>query len=211
MSASSETLLCFAVKQEAQPFIRLCTAGNVRTLVTGMGPANAQRAVESELARVQPRLVISAGFAGGLAPELPTGTVLVCSADAQLNRLCQAAGAKPGRFHCAPRVATTVREKCALREQTGADAVDMESGIIGTLCDKQGITYGAVRVILDSAGEDLPLDFNALMNSEQALAPTKLALALGRRPWKVPALLRLQRRLAAAALALARILVQVVG
>jgi nucleoside phosphorylase len=171
-----------------------------------MGGANAERALKRELAQARPRWVISSGFAGGLAPELRAESVIFSCEDASLARACKQAGALPARFHCAQRVATTAGEKRALREQTGADAVEMESGIIGRVCAGPGVVHATVRVILDTANEDLPLDFNALMNAEQALASGKLALALGRRPWKVGALLQLQRRSEAAALALATVL-----
>jgi uridine phosphorylase len=175
-----------------------------------MGSVNAQRAITAELARATPRRVLTAGFAGGLARGLATGTVLFSSQDDELAKSLQTAGALPARFHCAERVATTVREKRALREQTGADAVEMESAIICAVCGRQGIPNAVVRVILDSATEDLPLDFNVLMDTRQELAPGKLALALLRQPQKIPALLRLQRRSAAAARALTQVLTRVI-
>jgi len=175
-----------------------------------MGPVNAQRAITTELARATPRRVLTAGFAGGLAPALALGTVLFSSQDDELARSLQIPSALPARFHCAERVATTAREKHALREQTGADAVEMESAIICGICDRQGIPNAVVRVILDVATEELPLDFNVLMDTRQQLAPGKLALALLRQPQKIPALLRLQRCSAAAAGALARVLTRVI-
>src|SRR5262249_4046001 len=127
-----------------------------------------------------------------------------------LAHALQKSGAQSAAFHCAGHVATTAREKRVFREQTGADAVEMESGIVCRFCSQQGIPSAIVRVILDTALEDLPLDFNALMNSRQELAPGKLALALAKQPQKIVELLRLQRRSAAAARALARVLTRVV-
>jgi nucleoside phosphorylase len=210
VNALPDTLVCFAVKQEGKPFARTKTAQSVRILFTGMGAANAQRAIETELARGRPGRVLSGGFAGGLAPELAIGTVLFSSNDVGLTGVLQSAGALPARFHCAERVASTAREKRELREQTGADAVEMESGIISELCRQQGIPNAIIRVVLDTATEDLPLDFNALMSSRREIAPGKLALALLKQPQKIVALLRLQRRSAAAARALARVLTRVV-
>lgn len=210
MNAFPDTLVCFAVKQESEPFLRTNAAQRARLLLTGMGAANAQRAITAELARATPRRVLSAGFAGGLAPWLMTGTVLFSSQEDELARFLQSAGALPARFHCAERVATTAREKRALREQTGADAVEMESAIICSVCSRQAIPNATVRVILDIATEDLPLDFNALMNTRQELAPGKLVLALMRQPHRIPALLRLQRRSAEAAGALARVLTRTI-
>lgn len=210
MNDLPDTLVCFAVKEESKPFLRTNAAQRARLLLTGMGAANAQRAIRAELARATPRRVLSAGFAGGLAPGLAMGTVVFSSPDEELARSLQSAGALSARFHCTERVATTALEKRALREQTGADAVEMESAIICGVCGRQGIANATVRVILDIATEDLPLDFNTLMNTRQELAPGKLGLALLRQPQKIPALLRLQRRSAAAAEALAQVLTRAI-
>lgn len=211
VSASNEILICFAVKEEAGAFHRLSRGLAVRTLVTGMGGLNAARALKSELDQAPRRRVISAGFAGGLSPELAAGAVIFSSDSADLAQACKQSGALPARFHCAQRVATTAEEKRAVRQQTGADAVEMESGVIERICRERGLAHATVRVILDAAEEDLPLDFNALMNAKQELVPGKLAMALIKRPWKVLALLRLQKRSAAAALALGRVLVRVIA
>jgi adenosylhomocysteine nucleosidase len=120
------------------------------------------------------------------------------------------AGACPVRFHCSTRVAITVEEKRALRQATGADAVEMESSIIRAICRAHGIPSATIRVISDAADEDLPLDFNALLTSEQELNYPKLVLTLLSSPSKIPALLRLQRQTQLAARRLAEVLVRLI-
>jgi adenosylhomocysteine nucleosidase len=138
---------------------------------------------------------------------LPSGAV-VFSADREtgLEPMLLAVGARMGKFHCVPKVATTAREKRALWETTGADAVEMESQIICAVCREQKIPSAIVRVILDTAEEDLPLDFNRLMNASQQMDYGKLALALVKSPGKVASLLRLQKQSRAAAEKLAQVL-----
>lgn len=190
------TLVCFAVEPEARPFRRaLGNAERVRVRVTGMGPLNAERSVRAALAETTPDGVLTCGFAGGLDPALRTGD-LVFDADGwpELGRPLEALGAQPVRFHCAPRVAVTAAEKRDLRERTGREAVEMESGIICDVCRREGIAAATVRVILDEAEEDLPLDFNQLADAEQNLALGKLLAALGRSPGRIPGLIRFGTR-----------------
>jgi nucleoside phosphorylase len=202
-------LVCFAVKEEARTFQKLVgERDNLKVILVGMGKRNAERAIRAELAKERPRLVLTCGFAGGLNPELATGTV-VFAADPEtgLAPALLAAGAKPARIHCAERVSATVEEKRTLREATGTDAVEMESQAICDVCREQKTPCATVRVILDTANEDLPLDFNQLMTRQQKISYGKLAMALAKSPGKVSGLLRLQRQSQAAAEKLGQVLV----
>jgi len=197
-------LVCFAVKEEAR-FFR--PQEQVETLLTGIGRRNAEKAIRTALVQQKPRLVLSCGFAGGLSPDLASGSVVFSVDDATgLEAPLLAAGARPARFHCVDRVATTAEQKRALWQATGADAVEMESQIICECCREQTVSSGTVRVILDTAGEDLPLDFNEMMTAEQRMDYAKLAMALVKSPGKVSALLRLQKQSGEAAERLAEVL-----
>src|SRR6185295_5403052 len=102
-------------------------------------------------------------------------------------------GATPAKIFCAERIATTIAEKNTLRGDTGADAVEMESGVIHAVCRERGIPCATVRAISDTADEDLPLDFNQLAKSDLSLHYGKLAWAVAKSPGKTGALLRLQK------------------
>ena len=208
-----KVLVCFAVKEEAGAFRRWAKGrGNVKVLLVGMGKRNAERALRAALAEERPELVLSCGFAGGLRPDWGTGAV-VFAADARsgLEAALLAAGAKPVRFHYADRVATTAAEKRALRETTGADAAEMESQGVCAVCREQRIPCVIVRVILDTAREDMPLDFNRLMTAGQKMSYGKLALALAKSPGKIAGLLGLKRQAQAAAGKLAEVLAKITG
>ena len=226
---NTHTLVCFAVKEEAAVFRKTAAAARVDILLTGMGRANAAQSLRAALAASRPSLVITSGCAGGLNPQLVTGDVVFeinnrrdelhespterevwDSCNSSLREKLLAAGAREGKFHFADHVATTAAEKWALWQQTNADAVEMESQIIHDICREQGIPSATVRVILDQAGEDLALDFNALMTPDMRLDGGKLALTILKSPWKIGALLRLQKQSRAAAEKLSAVLTQII-
>jgi nucleoside phosphorylase len=214
------TLVCFALKEEAAPFRKLAAAKpGVAILVVGIGLGNAGKITREYLTgnghplsrpTTRPAAVFTCGFAGGLDPELKIGDVIFETADEALRTRLSAAGARPGIFYCASRIATTAAEKKKLRDLTGADAVEMESAAIQAICRELEIPCATVRVISDRAMEDLPLDFNALSKPDKNLDPKKLAWAIARSPWKIGALMALQRKTSRAAKQLARVLDQVV-
>ena len=207
-------LICFALKEEAAPFRKIAAGkSGISILITGVGRRNAERSAREFLAKNSPELVLTCGFAGGLNPDLKLGEVVFELTDSELRTPNSelraqlfATGAKPAKFFCADRIATTAAEKRKLRAETGADAVEMESAAIHAICRERGIPCATVRVISDTAGEDLPLDFSALFNADLSLNYGKLALAIAKSPEKIGALMKLQNQTKAAAEKLAEIL-----
>jgi adenosylhomocysteine nucleosidase len=223
-------LVCFALKEEAAPFQKMASgavaaAQAASILITGIGRKNAEKSVREFLAANSPELMLTCGFAGGLNPDLKLGDVVFELTDrrgefhepltekeigdsrsSSLREKLLAAGAKPAKFFCADRIATTVAEKKRLRVDTGADAVEMESGAIHAVCRERGIPGATVRVISDTAGEDLPLDFNVLAKPDQNLDYGKLAWAIAKAPGKIGALMQLQKKTRFAAEQLAAVL-----
>ena len=201
-------LVCFAVKEEANPFRKkIRGAIGIEVLVTGMGRRNTGLAIAKALARSRPDAVLTAGFAGGLRPGVKLGTVLFQTPpDTGLERVLIESGGQRGRIICGDRVASTAGEKRRLFAATNADAVEMESGVVMETCAREKIRAATVRVVLDTSEEDLPLDFNELMDAKQQLDYWKLARALLRSPRKGWSLIRLQKRSARAAEALAEVL-----
>ncbi len=225
-SALGLTLVCFALKEEAGPFRKLMAGrSDVSILITGIGRANSERTVREFMRTNTPSRVFTCGFAGGLDPKLKVGDVVfampLTPSDGErvsgrttgegLAAQLRAAGACPATFTCVDRIATTAFEKQMLRANTQADAVEMESEAIHAVCQERGIPCATVRVISDTAHEDLPLDFNQLSNPDQSLNFGKLALAIAKSPGKIPALLRLQKITSLAAQRLAATLSQIIG
>ena len=97
------------------------------------------------------------------------------------------------------RVAVTAAEKRALREQTGASAVEMEAGAVEAKAREWGVPFGCVKVVSDTASEDLPLDFNRCRDREGRFSRVRIAFAALARPWAISGLMRLDRHCRAAA------------
>jgi adenosylhomocysteine nucleosidase len=222
-------LICFALKEEAAPFRKIAAgmaaSAQADILITGIGCQNAQKTTREFLAAHSPGFALTCGFAGGLNPELKLGEVVFeltnrrdefhasqteleirDSWNSSLREMLLAAGAKPAKIFCADRIATTIAEKKKLRDETGADAVEMESAAIHAVCAERGIPCATVRVISDTANEDLPLDFNALVRPDQSLDFGKLAWAAAKSPGKISALMQLQKKTRFAAERLAAVL-----
>lgn len=206
------TLVCFALKVEAAPFQKRTAPSVASLLITGVGRRNAEKSIREFLAGRPPERVLTCGFAGGLKPDLKLGDVLfeLPLPNLQLATRLSAAGAIAAKFFCADRIATTAAEKKTLRAETGADAVEMESAAIHAVCAERGIPCATVRVISDTANEDLPLDFNALARPNQSLDFGKLFAAIARTPGSIPALLRLRKQTRFAAEQLANVLVKII-
>ena len=206
------TLICFALKEEAAPFRNVAAAQAASILLTGIGRQNAEKSLREFLAggaSVPPDLVLTCGFAGGLNPDLKLGEVVFETSDENLRAKLLGAGAKPLKFFCADRIATTVAEKKKFRAETGADAVEMESAAIHAVYRDRGIPCATIRVISDTANEDLPLDFNALSQPDKNLDFGKLFLAIAKSPGKIPALMQLQKKTQYAAGQLAEVLAKI--
>jgi uridine phosphorylase len=178
-----------------------------------MGRKNAEKSLREFLATNSPKLVLTCGFAGGLNPDLKAGEVLfeIGNRKSEIGNKLLAVGAKPAKFFCADRIATTAAEKKKLRDEMSADAVEMESEVIHAVCRECGIPCATVRVVSDAAGEDLPLDFNQLSKPDMSLDYGKLTLTIAKSPGKIGALLKLRKRIRFAAEQLAEVLVKVIA
>ncbi len=205
MNDQSDTrpLVLFAVREEAAHFDNV----DVETIICGMGKQNAAASIQKILADREPAFVITSGFAGGLNESLQNGDVIGnWDPGFPWAALLERKGVKRVLFHCADRVAVTRDEKSALRTSTGMDAVEMESGVIREICQSRNIPSATVRVVSDSAAEDLPLDFNQLMNADHTMNFLKLAGALIQSPLKIPKLIQFSGKVKFAAKQLGSVL-----
>lgn len=190
-------LVCFAVKEEAKFFK---PPADCKVLIHGMGRRNAYAALDKYLAQEKPTGIITCGFAGGLNPALEAASIVYdMDEGSPWEKALLASNGKLARFHCAARVAITANEKYKLWQTTNTDAVEMESDTIREMARRNGIPSATIRVISDSAHQNLPLDFNRLLTPDHRVDFAKLAARLIFSPRKVAELLRFQSQTIAAA------------
>jgi len=173
---------------------------SVAWCVGGAGASAATRATRLLIAGHRPRLIMSAGFAGALAPELVRGAVIEPvravrdTAGPPLALGIQPAPMPPPQPSSAAAVtgATIVSvgdvvassaAKQLLAAATGASLVDMETYAVAEVAHAARIPCAAVRVVSDTAGQELPREVTALARPQSGMRRLGAALgAIGRRP-----------------------------
>lgn len=156
--------------------------------VAGVGRAAAARATRLLVDGHRPRLLVSAGFAGGLDPALPRGAVVepaTVRGEAQPGDAVRLAAAaqESGTLVTVDRIVRTPAEKASLAAATGARLVDMESLAVAQVATAAGLPCRSVRVISDAAGDELPHDVSRLVAPQSALRRAGAVLGMiGRRP-----------------------------
>ncbi|HEX3382972.1 MAG TPA: phosphorylase [Paraburkholderia sp.] len=167
-----------------------------------------ERALNAALARGAAGIV-SFGTAGGLAPDLEPGALIVADAvhgpfgridtDRQWTERIAAAVTAEGLAGRLRRGATaavaapliTAADKRALYDSTGALAVDMESHIAGASAAAHGLPFAVCRAIVDPAWRTLPPAATAGLRDDGSTALGPILRELLRQPSQLGALLRL--------------------
>ena len=161
----------------------------------GPGPALACMALETALAgsgTAEVGAVVSTGYCGALDAGLAPGDILVLGeVNGLAARVPRTAGEfKKGALVSQDRVIVTTMEKLELR-RSGAIACDMEASAVAEAAAALDLPFYCVRVVTDTAGEDLPLDFNRYRDAQGRFDRRRIAVAALRRPFSViPALMR---------------------
>ena len=117
---------------------------------SGIGAEAARRACEAVIALYQPRLVVSAGFAGALTTDFRVGDVFVPRKilDASHGSMLET-GMGSGSLITFPGVAGTAQKK-KLAEAYGAQAVDMEAAAVARGALARGVRFVALKGISDA-------------------------------------------------------------
>jgi len=150
------------------------------------------------------RGVISFGIAGGLDPTLRSGDVVVATevlsgdtrwlAGLALNEELIASVALGSRrvvrggLAGVEQVVVAQSRKAALRSETGAAAVDMESHIAAAYAAEAGLPFAALRVISDPASRALPALARSAIKPNGEIDLRKVLRSVARNPMTLRAL-----------------------
>jgi hopanoid-associated phosphorylase len=149
------------------------------------------------------RSIISFGVAGGLAPHLRPGNWVVASAiiDAQHTRptdpdwsekiLTMIPGAEHKPITGVDYAVAAPDAKRRMHAETGAATVDMESHLVARLASAHGLSFAAVRVVIDPAHRAVPEAALAGMRPDGGTSITAVMRELIAGPSQLSGLLRL--------------------
>lgn len=152
--------------------------------------------------------IVSFGTAGGLAPDLEPGALIVAQAvEGPLGRfatdprwserLAAALAATPlaARLHRGLLAGVTApltgaHDKAVLHRSSGALAVDMESHIAGAIAAAHGVPFAVCRAIVDPAWRTLPSAATAGLRDDGSTAIGPILRELLKQPSQLGPLLR---------------------
>jgi adenosylhomocysteine nucleosidase len=179
--------------------------------IGGGTPAGAEAAAERLVARGANAL-LSFGLAGGLDPDLHPGSIVVPVAvlddghryftDEGLCRGC--GGATASLVLAVDAVVTDAASKQRLSAETGASAVDVESGAVARVAHRGHLQFAVLRAVCDPAQRGLPPAALVALDVRGTIRLARVLGSMAKRPWQIPALLRLAVDAAIARRALAR-------
>lgn len=162
-----------------------------------MGPERAHRAAK-HLLSAGAKALVSWGVAGGLAPHLKAGTLLLPETvqttrgrayrtdsywrqtliqclDNNLSLSC-------GGLQHTETVLSSPQEKAELYQQTRCAAVDMESAAVAKLAAEAQVPFLIIRAIADPAHATLPASALRALDLDGRLQPLALMASLLRHP-----------------------------
>lgn len=163
---------------------------NAVVAVGGIGQRSAAKATEAVLAKYAPRMLVSAGIAGALTPQLKVGEVIRAHevVDAETGvRIAMSGGA--GTVVTVLAVSGEA-DKRSLAERWSADVVDMEAVAVAAVAQHNGVEFGAVKSISDELNFEMP-PLGEFVNDSGKFETVRFAAFLAIRPKWWPAVRKL--------------------
>jgi len=201
-------IIC-GLQSEAACLSRFEGEVRVKIRVAGASEGRAAQSAE-ELLRDGASLLISFGLSGGLAPTAVAGDLVLAAevvdeggkrwrVDRSGFDVASAALLSRGlRPRCEPvlgrgEIVAGQEGKVALYRETGAMAVDMESGGVAQVSGSAGVPFLALRAIVDPAWMSIPSAAFDAIRPDGSIRTGQVLLRTLVRPWQILPLLQLQR------------------
>jgi len=173
-------------------------------------------------------LVVSSGVCGALDPTVKRGTIVLPEMVIGTRGERYGVAAVPHRRYVeafercgipfaegilatATEIVASAGAKAALREVTGAIAVDMESSLILRAASEAACPALTLRGVSDDASDSLPAELLGLVTPDGRLLKGRAAVAILRHPAVLSRALKLQRATQAALAAIAEAFQSVTG
>jgi adenosylhomocysteine nucleosidase len=176
----------------------------------GIGREAATEATRAVLERYHPQVVISAGFAGAVVPELQVASILDPARviAASTGTAFGTGGAGSGVLVTVAAVAGR-EEKRRLAERFSAQAVDMEAAAVAKAAQAGGVRFRALKAISDELDFPVP-PTEGFLSPRGEFRTLRFAIYAALRPWLWASALQFGRNCSLAAEALAKTLASLV-
>ena len=192
-----------------------CLRGQDVTVAFSGGSAERATSEAERLLAEGAAALVSFGLAGGLAPGLQTGDLVlpqtVCNARSaswsvdpvwreRVHIRLARGGVEPkaGALVGSDRIVATASDKRALFEAVGAFAVDMESHAVAAVAAEAKIPFLVLRAVADPADQVIPQVAREALRPDGRIRVRATFGGLLRQPGELIALLRLARQSAVA-------------
>ena len=185
-------------------------------VIVGAGDPERTTALVKDAAR-EAKCLVSFGVAGGLAPHLAPGHVILSAEvigdeqrwrpneqfQRQIAGLAARIGAVEGPVLGSRAILATEEDKIRAWRDTGALAVDLESAIAARAAEAAGIPFLVLRTVADPSTRELPPAALIPLAENGTPAFIRVALEVVRRPQQIASLFGLARETRQALTALA--------
>ena len=205
---------------------------HITIIESGMGTKKAAGATEALVSYAKPRILISAGFGGGVREGLAVGDVVIAEQSLALSQgLTSIAGTlknepllralekslfgQPFQISGGTTVTTSSivhkgKADQLIDKEVVNPVLDMETSAVAEAAARNGIPLVAIRAISDASGEELLFSLDELTDQDLNIRLHKVLITIAKKPHILPQMLRLAKNAKLAGNNLATVLEQLV-
>lgn len=195
----------FALPNESSEFVRRLRRKDglppeeVRVFHTGVGETMTRSRLPDLWKGEQPRLLISAGFAGAVSEQLRVGDLLLAENFSDPALVPDLRIFHRGNLATIHGVIDSTEERSAIARRHGALAVDMETEFIAQFCAARSIPLVSLRAISDTPAAPFGIPAAVLFDVARQRTPyASLAFYLVRQPRAIAKLRALAKQISRA-------------